>query len=86
MDYNYDLNKIRNKLNNKNCKFVLLQFPDGFKIYSNEIYDILSKEFPNVDFFIYFGTCFGACDLPLGIPKLDLIVQFGHTRFIKEKW
>jgi 2-(3-amino-3-carboxypropyl)histidine synthase len=41
------------------------------------------QEVSDVEFLIWFGTCFGACDTPVGLekikPKIDLIVQFGHN-------
>ncbi len=35
-------------------------------------------------FLIWLGSCFGACDIPVGIEKLkiDLVVQFGHNEVL----
>jgi 2-(3-amino-3-carboxypropyl)histidine synthase len=84
-DLNYDLqiDKLVIKINEKKYKQVLLQFPDGLKMYSNEVVDLLKEKTKNCKFFIYFGTCYGACDLPIHLEKLnfDLCVQFGHSKF-----
>jgi 2-(3-amino-3-carboxypropyl)histidine synthase len=80
-NYNIDFNKIINKINNKNYKLVLLQFPDGLKQYSMSIVDFLKSKCKNIEFLIWFGDCFGACDTPiLGSEiKVDLVIQFGHN-------
>ena len=41
------------------------------------------------DVFVWFSSCYGACDLPCGLEhlKIDLVIQFGHNKFVKgEKW
>ncbi len=80
-----ELDRVKKEILNKRPKNVLLQFPDGLKPISKEIYEELGKEFPNIRFFIFFGGCYGACDIP-NLPKIDLVVQWGHAQFVKEKW
>lgn len=80
-DYNLELDRIEKEIKKTKAKRVLLQFPDGLKPYSTAIVDELEKRCKNVLFFIWLGSCFGACDLP-NIPKemkIDLIIQFGHS-------
>ncbi|MFA5484874.1 MAG: diphthamide synthesis protein [Candidatus Pacearchaeota archaeon] len=77
--YEFDLNGIASKILSKNYKSVLLQFPDGLKQYSTFIYDYLREKCNNVDFAIWLGSCFGACDIP--DVDYDLIVQFGHSPY-----
>lgn len=84
--YEMELESLKEKLSKGNHGRVLLQFPDGFKPFSKEVVDELKSDFPSVNFFIYFGSCFGACDIPFEIKKIDLIVQWGHAKFVKEKW
>jgi 2-(3-amino-3-carboxypropyl)histidine synthase len=57
-----------------------LQFPDGLKQYATSIVDYL-EENTKSEYLIFFGNCYGACDLPIGIEKIkiDLVVQFGHS-------
>jgi 2-(3-amino-3-carboxypropyl)histidine synthase len=87
-DINYDLelDKLIKKINENGYKNVLLQFPDGLKLYSKKVVDILRNKTNSCEFFIFFGSCFGACDVPLHLDKLgfDLCVQFGHSKFIKD--
>jgi len=60
----------------------LLQFPDGLKPYATAVVDYLEEK-TSAEFLIWFGSCFGACDTPIGLenikPKIDLIIQFGHS-------
>ena len=69
------------------AKRVLLQFPNGFKPYATAIVDLLEeKTNKNVEFLIWFGSCFGACDTPILSgeiqKKIDLVVQFGHNEML----
>ncbi len=87
LSYDLDIVRIKEKLKDSNYKNILLQFPDGFKYYSNKIVNDLQISFSDKNFFIYFGSSFGACDLPLNIENIDLIIHWGHTKFLKtEKW
>jgi len=83
--YDLDLDKIISGIKKTKAKLVLLQFPDGLKIYATTIVDFLEEK-TNAKFLIWFGTCFGACDNPTGLeqitPKIDLIIQFGHNELM----
>ena len=59
---------------------VLLQFPEGLKPYAQVICDEIGDK-AGCECMIWMGTCFGACDVPIGVSGLgvDLIVQFGHS-------
>lgn len=80
-DLNYDLeiDRIIKEIDREKAKKVLLQFPDGLKIYSNLIADELKKK-TKAEIFVWLGSCFGACDLP-NVNNFDLLIQFGHTKF-----
>jgi len=82
--YDLELNKVISEIKNKKCKLVLLQFPDGLKLYATAVVDFL-QENTDAEFLIWLGSCFGACDtpvLPLEIEKeIDLVVQFGHSAY-----
>lgn len=84
--YDLELEKVISEIKKKKTKLVLLQFPDGLKIYATAVVDFLEKHTKNAEFLIWFGTCFGACDTPTGLedikPKVDLIVQFGHNELL----
>ncbi len=78
--YDLELDKVISKIVDEKCKLVLLQFPDGLKPYATSIADYLEEKIKGVDFLIWSGSCFGACDTPdLGDVKVDLVVQFGHN-------
>ena len=85
--YNLELNKIVKEIKKRNSKQVLIKLPDGLKNQSDKIANFIEDN-TNAKAFIWFGSCFGACDLPLGLDilRIDLIVQFGHNKFNKEIW
>ena len=62
------------------AKTVCLQFPDGMKPLATEVADEIEKR-TGARIMIWMGTCFGACDTPLGLEnlKVDLLVQWGHS-------
>ncbi len=87
--YDLELDKIVKTIKKQKAKLVLLQFPDGLKPHStviaNEIEKKCRKDKMNVKCLIWFGSCYGACDVPIQVeklkPKIDLIVQFGHSKW-----
>lgn len=83
--YNLELNRIVSEINKKKAKLVLLQFPDGLKQYATAVVDFLEDK-TKAEFLIWFGTCYGACDTPVGLeeikPKIDLRIQFGHNELM----
>ncbi|MDD3263928.1 MAG: diphthamide synthesis protein [Candidatus Nanoarchaeia archaeon] len=80
-----DYEKYFDKINKNNFKLVCLQFPDGLKPKSNEILKNFEENCKNTIFFIYLGSCFGACDYPFELKEynFDYIIQFGHNEFIR---
>jgi len=80
--YNLELEKVISEIKKNKSKLVLLQFPDGLKPYATAVVDYL-REKTKVEFLIWIGSCYGACDTPTGIekikPKIDFVIQFGHN-------
>jgi 2-(3-amino-3-carboxypropyl)histidine synthase len=80
--YDLELEKVVLEVRKSKAKLVLLQFPDGLKPYATSVVDYLEEKTKS-DFLIWFGSCFGACDSPVGLekisPKIDLVIQFGHS-------
>ena len=79
--YDLELDKIINNIKKQKAKLVLLQFPEGMKPYSAVIADEIENK-TNCKCLIWLGDCFGACDTPNVDnlkPKVDLIIQFGHS-------
>ncbi len=90
--YDLEIDKIVGSIKEKKAEKVLLQFPEGLKPYSTVISEeiegrLLGKDGDKNRFecqcFIWLGDCFGGCDIPLGVDKIgvDLIVQFGHSKW-----
>lgn len=83
--YNLELDKVVKEINKTKAKLVLLQFPDGLKPYATSIVDYL-EENTKSEFLIWMDSCFGACDTPTGLeklnPKIDLTIQFGHNELM----
>ena len=79
--YNLDLDHVIAEIKEKGAKTVLVQLPDGLKPKAKEIVDELSQY---AEIYIWFSSCFGACDIPKF--ECDLIVQFGHNKFLREEW
>jgi len=83
--YNLELEKVVSEIKKNKFKFILLQFPDGLKPYATAVVDFL-REKTNAEFLIWIGSCYGACDSPTGIekinPKIDFVVQFGHSELM----
>ena len=83
--YELELEKVISEIKKTKAKLVLLQFPDGLKQYATAIVDYLKTK-TSAEFLIWLGSCFGACDTPVGIerliPKIDLVIQFGHSSLL----
>lgn len=84
--YNPETEKAIAKIKEINAKLVCIQLPDGMKPYAKDIEEQITKE-TNARVLIWLGSNFGACDIPLGLPKLgvDLFIAWGHNQFHKKK-
>ena len=89
--YNLELDKIIFEIKKNKFKLILLQFPDGLKPYATSFVDYLKARINSsiktkAEFLIWAGSCYGACDFPTGIeklnPKIDFVVQFGHNKLM----
>lgn len=85
--YDLELKKIISEIKKTKAKLVLLQFPEGLKPYATSVVDCLKENSgKNTEFLIWLGSCYGACDTPVGLekvkPKIDLIIQFGHSETV----
>jgi len=82
INFNYDLELDRavEFIKKNNIKNVCVQLPDGIKPMAAYICDTIELNC-GCSVFIWGNTCFGACDLPIGLDKLgiDLLIQFGHA-------
>ena len=82
--FNLELPRIIEEVKKANKKRVLIQLPDGLKPRAAEIVKAIEKN-TDAKAFIWFSSCFGACDLPLGLETLgiDLLVAIGHNKYHK---
>ena len=82
MEYELDLERAVKEISKSKAKIVCIQLPDGLKKYAGDIQkEIESRTKANA--VIWFGSCFGACDIPEVLEKIgvDLLIQWGH-----EEW
>jgi 2-(3-amino-3-carboxypropyl)histidine synthase len=80
MNYDLELEKAVSKIQESNAKLVCIQLPDGLKLKAADIQQELESK-TDAKIIIWLGSCYGACDWPLGIDKLgiDLLIAWGHT-------
>ncbi len=83
--YDLELDRVISEIKKIKAKLVLLQFPDGLKPYATSVVDYL-RTATSAEFLIWFESCFGACDTPVGLeglkPKIDFVIQFGHNELM----
>ncbi|MGC9079644.1 MAG: diphthamide synthesis protein [Nanopusillaceae archaeon] len=87
MEIDFELDKIYEVLDSGKYKKILIQLPDGLKPYAKEIYDKIKSRYKDIQIFIWLGSNFGGCDIPVYLDKygFDLIIHFGHSKFYKLK-
>ena len=87
--FNLELERVIKEIKEQQSKQVLIQLPEGLKPRAQEVVEAIEKQ-TEAKAFIWLGSCFGACDLPLGlnVMGIDLMVQFGHNPYhkTKEEW
>lgn len=84
MNYNFNEDKVVEEIIKRRAERVLLQFPEGLRIFSLKIFHNLKQKLPNVDFIISAESNWGACDVAedeAQILGVDLIVHFAHSPY-----
>ena len=78
--YDLELERATDSIKQSKSKRVLIQFADGLKPYATEIADYLEEK-TGAEILICLGSCYGACDIPVGLESLgiDIVIQFGHN-------
>lgn len=80
--YDLELERVASEIKKNKAQLVLIQFPDGLKQFATAVVDYL-REKTNAEFLIWLGSCWGACDFPVGFERMkdkpDMMVQFGHN-------
>ena len=84
--YKVELEKAITKIKEVNAKTVCIQLPDGMKTYTEDIEREISRQ-TGAKVLIWLGSNFGACDIPLGLQRLqvDLLISWGHNKFMKKQ-
>lgn len=80
-DYDLSLDEIILQIKESGARRVLIQLPDGLKPEAERIQRHVAAALPGTELFFWSGSCFGACDIPLGIDRLgfDLLLHLGHA-------
>lgn len=84
MNYNFNEEFVVEEIKKRNAKKVLLQFPEGLRIYSLDVLKKLKERLNDVEFIISAEPNWGACDVAEDEAKLldvDLLVHFGHSPY-----
>lgn len=88
-NYNLELERLTKEIKKNKAKRVLVQLPDGLKPQSGAIVEHIEST-TDAKAIIWMGSCFGSCDIPVGLEALeiDIIIQWGHNSFhkLKEGW
>ena len=78
--YDLELERVVKEIKKQRAKTVCVQLPDGLKPKAKEIVDKIEKE-TFVKVVIWAGSCFGGCDVPELKGKVDLVIQWGHSKW-----
>lgn len=84
--YDLEIDKLIESIKEKESSRILLQLPDGLKPAANYIQEKI-KARTDCKIFIWAGSNFGSCDIPMEAERLDidLIVAFGHSKWVYDK-
>lgn len=85
MDNKFDFQeeKVIEEIKKRNCKKILIQLPEGLKMYTSELVSNLGK---NCNVVVSGEPCWGGCDLAISEAKhigADLIIHYGHSSFVE---
>ncbi len=83
--YDAELASAVTRIQEIDAKIVCIQLPDGMKPMAQDIERVISEK-TGTRVLIWLGSNFGACDVPLGLPKMgvDLLISWGHNQFHKK--
>ncbi len=84
--FDFQEENVIKEIKERNCKKVLLQFPEGLKLEASRLAKYF-EENTNAEIIVSGEPCWGACDLALNEAKdigADLLVHYGHAQFMKK--
>ena len=73
-----EIEKAITEIKKTKAKTVMIQLPDGLKPKAKEIVDELKQKTKNVKFYIWAGSCYGACDIPETGNKTPILIVPSH--------
>jgi len=80
-EYSIDLEKAIASIIKKRYKIIALQIPEGLKIITSKIVEVVEKE-TKCEIIVIADPCFGACDIAnyeLKNLGVEFVIQIGHT-------
>jgi 2-(3-amino-3-carboxypropyl)histidine synthase len=82
LELDIEIEKAILEIKKAKAKKVCIQLPDGLKPKAKLIQSEIEKK-ANAEVIIWAGSCYGACDIPQGLEKLniDMLIQWGHSEF-----
>jgi len=85
--YDLEIDRVSEGIRSSGARRVLIQLADGMKHKAEAIVREIEEK-SGASVFIWFGSCYGGCDIPLGLEgiNIDMVVQWGHNAFVKEDW
>ncbi len=86
--FNLDLEKVAREVNERKVKKVLVQLPEGMKMYAFDVVDYLNKN-TKAEVIVSGDSNWGGCDIAVDEAKnvkADLLIHFGHAKFIKNNF
>ncbi|BFU22749.1 diphthamide synthesis protein, putative [Entamoeba histolytica HM-1:IMSS-B] len=85
MQFDLKESEIIKEVTSRNCKRVVLQFPEGLISQGVGLQQRLEQQLPNVEFILYTDYVYGACcvdDRFTAYIHSDFLVHFGHSPLI----
>ena len=81
-EWEIEIEDVLEEIKKKGYKKILIQLPDGLKPYADKICDFVEGQ--GFECYIFFGSNFGACDIPLWVKDLgiEVIINLGHAKWI----
>lgn len=82
--YDFEIERIVNEIREGGYKRVLIQLPDGLKIYSKHIFDEIKRRVDNVEIAFSGDSAWGSCvlaDLEAERYGYELLVHIGHVEY-----
>jgi 2-(3-amino-3-carboxypropyl)histidine synthase len=85
-NFDFEEERIKQKIQHLDAKRVLIQMPQGLKPEATRIAELVEKT--GALALISADPCYGACDIAINEAEslgADLIIHFGHSKFVKHE-